>query len=182
MLNIASLLDAAASGDRQAAAELLPLVYDELRKTAAAQMAQEKPGHTLNATALVHEAYLKLLDGQQFDGRSHFFKVAAVAMRRILVDHARARNAQKRGGGAERVGLEIERLVQWEPDAQLEAMDEALIRLAQVRPQIAELVQLRYFVGLTIPETATILGISPRTADAWWAYARGWLAEELRNS
>src|SRR6188768_2814003 len=164
MADVTQLLDAAASGDRQAAADLLPLVYDELRKIAAAKMAQERPGHTLDATALVHEAYLKLLGGQKFDGHGHFFKVAAVAMRRILVDHARARNAQKRGGG-ERVDWEIECLAQPEADAQLEAVDVALSRLAQVQPQIAELVQLRYFAGLTIPDAATILRISPRTAD-----------------
>lgn len=182
MRDLSGLLDAAASGDRRAAADLLPLVYDELRRIAAAKMAQEKPGHTLDATGLVHETYLRLLGGQQFDGRNHFFKVAAVAMRRILVDHARARNAQKRGGDVERVDVAIERLVQPELDSQLEAIDEALNRLAQFQPQIAELVELRYFVGLTIPAVATILGVSPRTADAWWAYARGWLAEELTKS
>jgi RNA polymerase sigma factor (TIGR02999 family) len=181
MPDVTQLLEAANAGDRQAAAHLLPLVYDELRKLATAKMAQEKPGHTLDATALVHEAYLRLLGEQQFDGRSHFFRVAAVAMRRILVDHARAGKAEKRGGG-KRVDVDVERFAHPEPDPELEAIDGALNRLAQVQPLIAELVQLRYFAGLTIPDAAALLGISPRTADAWWAYARGWMAEELKKS
>ena len=174
------LLDAAAAGDHNAAAELLPLVYDELRKLAAARMATESPGHTLDATALVNEVWLKL-NADSFSSRSGFFRAAAVAMRRILVDHARAKNAGKRGGG-QRVDYDFDRLAQPERDDELEALDESLSRLAQAQPQVAELVQLRYFVGLTIPDAALVLGISPRTADAWWAYARGWLAEDLKKS
>jgi RNA polymerase sigma factor (TIGR02999 family) len=179
MSEVTRLLDAAAAGDRTAAAELLPLVYDELRKLAAARMAAESPAHTLDATALVHEAYLRLTGGRSFQSRGHFVAAAAEAMRRILVDHARRRNALKRGGGR-RAGPADEAVPAPEPDADLEALDAALTRLANVQSQVAELVQLRYFAGLTIPEAAALLGISPRTADAWWAYARGWLAAELR--
>jgi len=159
--------------------DLLPLVYDELRKLAAAKLAHEQPGHTLNATALVNEAWLKLAD-ESFSTKSGFFRAAAVAMRRILVDHARAKNAVKRGR-RQRVPYEVEHLPEPERDDELEAINEALNRLAEQQPQVAELVQLRYFVGLTIPESAAILGISPRTADAWWSYARGWLAEDLKK-
>ena len=178
MSDVTRLLQAAHSGDRQAATELLPLVYDELRKLAAAKMAGEKPGHTLDATALVHEAYLRLTGNQSFESRSHFLRAAAEAMRRILVDHARAKNAAKRGGGR-RVELELDQLALSPVPDELEALDEALSRLAEEHPQQAELVQLRYFGGLTLAECAEVLGVSPRTADTWWAYARAWLSVAL---
>jgi len=178
MSEVTRLLDAAAAGDRRAAADLLPLVYDELRKLAAVRMAAESPGHTFDATALVHEAYLQLIGDQQFDGRGHFFAAAAEAMRRILVDHARARRAAKRGGGR-RVTLDLDRIVGTESDDELLAVDDALDRLAVVEPRVAQLVTLRYFGGATVPEAAETLGVSRRTADAWWAYARAWLAADL---
>ena len=179
MSEVTRLLDAAAAGDHKAAVDLLPLVYDELRKLAATRLAAESPGHSLDATALVHEAYLRLTGGRSFQSHRHFVRTAAEAMRRILVDHARQRNALKRGGG-KRAEPANDGIPAPEPDADLEALDEALTRLGAVQPQVAELVQLRYFTGLTIPDAAALLGISPRTADGWWAYARGWLAAELR--
>jgi len=181
MPDITRLLDAAHRGDRQAAANLLPLVYDELRKLAAAKMANEKPGHTLDATALVHEAYLRLTGGQPFESRSHFLRAAAEAMRRILVDHARAKHAAKRGGNGRRVDLDSNHLAVSPPADELEALDEALSQLAVEHPQQAELVQLRYFGGLTLEQCAEVLGVSARTADTWWAYARAWLAVALSN-
>ena len=178
MPEITQILDAAAAGDRQAAAQILPLVYDELRKLAAARMAAEAPGHTLNATALVHEAYLRLVGDQQFDGRGHFFAAAAEAMRRILVDHARSRMAAKRGAGR-RMTVDLERVSGPDPDDDVLAVHDALDRLAAVDPRVANLVTLRYFGGRTLREAAEDLGIAPRTADAWWAYARAWLAADL---
>jgi RNA polymerase sigma factor (TIGR02999 family) len=180
MSDVTQLLDAAHRGDKQAAAELLPHVYDELRRLASAKMAGEKPGHTLDATALVHEAYLRLTGGQSFESRSHFLRAAAEAMRRILVDHARARNAAKRGGGR-RVELEREHLAIAPVADELEALDEALSRFSGEHPQQAELVQLRYFGGLTLEQCAEVLGVSARTADTWWSYARAWLSVALRN-
>jgi RNA polymerase sigma factor (TIGR02999 family) len=159
-------------------AELLPQVYDELRKLAAAKLAGEKPGHTLDATALVHEAYLKLGGERSFATRSDYLQAAAQAMRRILVDHARAKNAAKRGGGR-RVELEADHLFSHPLDDGLEALDEALTKLAAEHPQLAELVQLRRFGGLTLAQCAEVLGVSARTADTWWAYARSWLGVEL---
>ena len=181
MADVTHLLDAASAGDPKAAADLLPLVYDELRKLAAARMASEAPGHTLDATALVHEAFLKLGAERSFATKSDYLKAAAQAMRRILVDHARARNAAKRGGGR-RVDLESDHLVVAERDDDLSALDDALSRLAGEHPQLAELVQLRYFGGLTLAACAEALGVSARTADTWWAYARSWLAVELKRS
>ena len=178
MSDVTRLLEAAQAGDRRAATDLLPLVYDELRKLAAARMSSEAPGHTLDATALVHEAYLRLVGDQQFDGRGHFFAAAAEAMRRILADHARARRAAKRGDGR-RVTVELDHLAGATPDDALLAVDEALTRLAAVQPKVARLVTLRYFGRLTVPEAAVTLGVSPRTVDAWWAYARAWLAADL---
>jgi RNA polymerase sigma factor (TIGR02999 family) len=184
MSQVTRLLDAAASGDRQAAADLLPLVYEELRKLAAARMREESPGHTLSPTALVHEAYLRLVGHQQFAGSGHFFSAAAEAMRRILVDHARKRLAAKRGGGR-RVTLDLDRLSRsdagTDPDSDLLWVHEALERLETIQPKVARLVTLRYFGGLTIPEAAEVLGVSPRTADSWWAYARAWLATEFSS-
>ncbi len=158
--------------------ELPPAVYDELRRLAASKLRNESDHLTLNATALVNEAWLKL--GGDTASRSEFFRKAALVMRHILVDHARAKKAQKRGGG-KRVDYDLERHPDAIPSSDLEILDEALTRLNAVQPEVAELVHLRYFVGLSIPEAATILGISPRTADAWWAYARGWLATELKK-
>jgi RNA polymerase sigma factor (TIGR02999 family) len=162
-------------------AELLPLVYDELRKLAAAKIAVEKPGHTLDATGLVHEAFLKLGGERSFASKADYLKAAAQAMRRILVDHARARLAAKRGAG-KRVDLETEYLIVTPPDTELELLDEALTRLAIERPRVAELVQLKHFGGLTLAQSAEVLGVSDRTADTWWAYARAWLAVELQRS
>jgi RNA polymerase sigma factor (TIGR02999 family) len=181
MSDVTQILSAIEQGDPLAAEQLLPLVYGELRKLAAARMAQEKPGHTLNATALVHEAYLRLVGDQHFDGRGHFFAAAAQAMRRILVDHARARKAAKRGGGR-RVELESDHLVSQPPDDALEALDDALSRLAIEQPQLAELVQLHFFAGLTLGQCAEVLGVSARTADTWWAYARAWLGVALKKT
>jgi RNA polymerase sigma factor (TIGR02999 family) len=158
--------------------ELLPLVYEELRKLAAAKLASEKPGQTLDATALVHEAFLKLGGERSFATKSDYLKAAALAMRRILVDRARARNAAKRGGGR-RVELESRHLAVSPRDDNLEALDDALSRLAVEHSQVAELVQLRYFGGLTLAQSADALGVSERTADTWWAYGRAWLAISL---
>jgi RNA polymerase sigma factor (TIGR02999 family) len=181
MPDVTQLLDAAAAGDRRAAAELLPVVYDELRKLAAARMAREAPGHTLDATGLVHEAYLRLVGGQRFDHRGHFFAAAADAMRRILVESARRKATHKRGGASERVDLDPERFAAPDRPEDLLALDEALEQLATSEPQVAELVKLRYFTGLTIPEAAEALGVSPRTADAWWAFARAWLLAKIQG-
>jgi RNA polymerase sigma factor (TIGR02999 family) len=164
-------------GDPHAGAKLLPLVYDELRWLAAAKLAHEAAGHTLDATALVHEAYLKLGGEQAFTSQTSFKRAAAEAMRRVLVDHARAKRAGKRGGDWNRIDLP-------EPagpveDSQLIALDEALAEFAAVDRQAAELVQLRYFTGLTIPQAAEALGISARTADRTWAYARAWLFRRI---
>ncbi len=178
MTDVTCLLAAAAAGDRKAASDLLPLVYDELRKLAAARMAQEAPGHTLDATALVHEAYLRLVGDQQFDGCGHFFAAAAEAMRRILVDHARSRMAAKRGAGR-RLTVDLDRLSGPDPNEDVLAVHDALDRLAAVEPRVANLVTLRYFGGRTRREAAEDLGIAPRTADGWWAYARAWLAADL---
>lgn len=180
MTKITQILEAAQAGDRQAAKDLLPIVYSEMRALAAAKMAAEAPGHTFNATALVHEVWLKL-NIDTMSSKSEFFRVAAVAMRRILADHARAKKAEKRGGGR-RVEYDFNEMASPEREAELEALDESLNRLAQAHPPIAELVQLRYFAGLTIPDAALLLCISPRTADNWWAFARGWLAEDLKKS
>jgi RNA polymerase sigma factor (TIGR02999 family) len=168
MSDLTLLLGAAQAGDRRAAAQLLPLVYDELRKLAAARMAAEAPGHTLDATALVHEAHLRLVGDQQFDGRGHFFAAAAEAMRPILVDHARTRMAAKRGVGRQ-VTVDLDNLSGSGPDDDILAVHEALERLATVDPRIAKLVSLRYFGGRTLRAADDDLGIALRTADAWWA-------------
>jgi RNA polymerase sigma factor (TIGR02999 family) len=183
--NITQLLDSAAAGDRHAAAELLPLVYDELRKLAASRMADEAPDQTLQATALVHEAYLRLIgpaDEVRWENRGHFFAAAAEAMRRILVDTARQKRREKHGGSHRRV--ELDDLPGLAPDSHddLVALDDALTRLAENEPQAARLVELRHFAGLTIPESAQILGISSRTADRLWAFARAWLHREMTKN
>jgi RNA polymerase sigma factor (TIGR02999 family) len=159
--------------------DLFPLVYDELRVLAAAQLAGERAGHTLEATALVHEAYLRLAEPGRFETRGHFFAAAAEAMRRILVDHARARHADKRGGGARRVELDADGLPAAEAGLDVLALDESLKKLAAADPEAAALVNLRYFAGLTIPQAAEALGISPRSADRLWAFAKAWLYREL---
>jgi RNA polymerase sigma factor (TIGR02999 family) len=185
MSDVTRLLDAAAAGDRHAAAELLPLVYDELRMLAAARMAAESPGQTLQATALVHEAYLRLVgtaDDQRWDNRGHFFAAAAEAMRRILVDSARRKRRGKHGGGRRRVAAEVIQVAAPESPDDLVALDAALTRLAAEDPTAARLVELRHFAGLTISEAAQVLEMSPRTADRLWAFARAWLHRELTGT
>jgi RNA polymerase sigma factor (TIGR02999 family) len=161
-------------------ADLLPQVYDELRKLAQAKLASESPGHTLDATALVHEAFLKLGGERSFDSKSDYLRAAAQAMRRILVDHARARNAAKRCAGR-RVELDSNQPAVSPSNQDLEALDEALTILAAEQPPVAELVQLKHFGGLTLAQCAEVLGVSARTADTWWAYARAWLAVQLKK-
>jgi RNA polymerase sigma factor (TIGR02999 family) len=173
-------MDDGAAGGRKKAADLFPEVYAELRRVAAARMAGRAAGQTLEATALVHEAYVRLVgraDAPRWADRSHFFAAAAEAMRHILVDRARRRGALKRGGDAARVDLPEDALAAPDDrgDAELLAVDEALGRLAQADPQAAELVKLRYFAGMSIPDAAAALGVAPRTADRLWAYARAWL-------
>ncbi len=179
MPDVTRLLEAAQAGDRLAAGQLLPLVYDELRKLAAARMTAEAPDHSLDATALVHEAYLRLVGDQRFDGRGHFFAAAAEAMRRILVESARRRLADKRGGQADRVPLAEAELTAREPDLVL-AVDEALDALARTDPDAAALVKLRFFAGLTAADAAAAMGLSTRSAHDLWAYARSWLHRQLR--
>jgi len=183
MPEVTRLLDAAAAGDRKvAAAELLPLVYDELRRLAAAHLVDEKPGQTLQPTALVHEAYVRLVGpepDQHWSGRAHFFAAAAEAMRRILLDAARRKGRQKRGGEMARRDLDGIDPAAPESSEDLVALDEALDRLAAVDPKAAQLVHLRFYAGLPIPEVARLLGISPRTADRTWAYARAWLHQAV---
>jgi RNA polymerase sigma factor (TIGR02999 family) len=179
MSEVTQLLDAAAAGDPQAAAALLPLVYDELRKLAAARMAAELPGHTLDATALVHEAYLRLVGDQQFDNRGHFFAAAAEAMRRVLVNHARDRSRQKRGGGRLRVEL-LDRAgtLAEDPDLVL-SLDELLTRLAGDDPTAARIAHLHLFGGLSVEDAGDAAGVSRPVAYRNWKYARAWLREAL---
>src|SRR5262245_34062070 len=177
MSDVTRLLDAAAAGEPHAANELLPLVYDELRKLAAARLAAEKPGQTLEPTALVHEAFLRLVGDHQFAGRQHFFRVAAGAMRRILVDRARWKARDRHGGDRERVPLEDVKAA--DPDDEILALDEVLQRFSAIDPVKAELVQLRYFAGFSEEEAAAALGISRATASRYWAYARAWLIDAL---
>ncbi len=181
MSEITHLMDAAAAGDRQAAADLLPLVYDELRKLAAARMAAEKPGHTLDSTALVHEAYLRLVGDQHFDGRGHFFAAAAEAMRRILVNHARDHNRLKRAGGRVRLELldQIGSLAE-EPDLVL-SLDELLTRLGEEDSAAARVAHLHLFGGLSVHEAGEALGLSRAVAYRNWKYARAWLREALEK-
>jgi RNA polymerase sigma factor (TIGR02999 family) len=183
MSEVTRILSAIEQGDPHAAGELLPLVYEELRQLATRKMAQEAPGQTLQATALVHEAYLRLVDvgrAQHWNSRGHFFAAAAEAMRRILVDHARHKQSQKRGGG--RARLDLDQLAAAATSERLDDVldiDAALVGLAGADPQAAELVKLRYFAGLSIPQAAAALGVSPRSADFLWAYARAWLLRSL---
>jgi RNA polymerase sigma factor (TIGR02999 family) len=181
MSEVTRLLEAARAGDRQAAAELLPLVYDELRRLAAAKMAAEKAGHTLNATALVHEAYLRLVDGQSFDGRGHFFAAAAEAMRRILVNHARDRKRLKRGGGRIRLELldQAGSLAE-DPDLVL-SLDELLTRLGEEDATAARIAHLHLFGGLSVEDAGAALGVSRAVAYRNWKYARAWLREAFQK-
>ena len=181
MADVTQVLAAIDAGDLRAAGQLLPLVYEELRRLAAAQMAHERPGQTLNATALVHEAYLRLVGEQQFANRSHFFRVAAEAMRRILIDQARRKQRLKHGGQQVRVPLSgVEQAAEAPPEELLE-LDAALDRFAVVDPIKAELVKLRYFAGMSEDEAATALGISRATASRYWTFARAWLIHELEE-
>lgn len=184
MSDVTQILRQIDSGDSSAAEHLLPLVYDELRKLAAQKMALESPDQTLQATALVHEAYLRLVSPdvtQRWDGRGHFFAAAAAAMRRILVENARRKQGPKRGGGRKRLDLADALLIATSQPDDLLALDEALSKLAQVAPEKAELVKLRFFAGMTIPEAAATLGISHATAERHWTYARVWLYSELNG-
>jgi RNA polymerase sigma factor (TIGR02999 family) len=184
MTEVTRVLAAVGRGDPHAAELLLPLVYDELRRLAGVRLAAETPGQTLQATALVHEAYLRLVGADaspHWDDRGHFFAAAAEAMRRILIDQARRKHAAKRGGGLARRELDHAEIAAPEPDADLLALDEALARFEAVDPAKAALVKLRYFAGLTIPRAAEALGISSNTADRHWAYARAWLHAELKK-
>src|SRR5262245_55613096 len=180
---VTQILHAIEQGDPSAAEQLLPLVYDELRKLAAHRLAHQAPGQTLQPTALVHEAYLRLVgdpEGSDWDNRGHFFAAAAEAMRRILVEGARRKGRRKRGGGLTRLGLDAaEQVTVPELREDLLALDEALTKLASADTQAAQLVQLRYFAGLPIPEAARALGVSPRSADRLWAFARAWLLREV---
>ncbi|MEX2308094.1 MAG: sigma-70 family RNA polymerase sigma factor [Pirellulales bacterium] len=184
MHEVTRILEAIGDGNSQAADQLLPLVYDELRKLAAHKLAHEKPGQTLQATALVHEAYLRLVDvdkAQHWDSRGHFFAAAAEAMRRILVDQARQKRTLRRGRSAKRLALDQIQPAVVSRDEDLLALDEALHRLEHIDKTKAALVKLRYFAGLSIPQAAKALRISVTTANRYWAYARAWLHEELRS-
>ena len=183
MHEVTRILSAIDQGDPQAAEQLLPLVYDELRRLAAHKLSQERPGQTLQATSLVHEAWLRLAGGESgpWEGRKHFFAAAAEAMRRILIENARRKQRQKRGSGRERIDLEQIQLAEPLPSNDLLALDEALTELARRDPPAAELVQLRFFAGLTQQQAANLLGVSRRTADRTWAYARAWLFQQVAD-
>ena len=182
MADVTQLLGAAAAGDPQAASDLLPLVYDELRRLAAARIAHEKPGHTLQPTALVHEAYLRLVgavDEAQWDGRGHFFAAAAEAMRRILVESARRKSRVKHGGELNRVDLGADDVPVRPPPEDILALDDALTKLAAEDPAAARIVELHFFAGLSIEEAADAVGVSRATAYRQWSYARAWLRVEV---
>jgi RNA polymerase sigma factor (TIGR02999 family) len=184
MSDVTRILLSIEEGDLQAAEQLLPLVYNELRKLAARKLAHENPGQTLQATALVHEAYLRLVDQdktQSWDSRGHFFAAAAEAMRRILIERARRVQRIRHGGQLHRVELRDDEQSTLQ-DGQILALDEALTKLATIRPQAAQLVQLRFFVGLTVDEAAPMIGISPRTARRLWNFSRAWLRSEMDSS
>lgn len=182
-VGVTALLNKAALGDSGAAAQVVPLIYEELRRLAARYMAGEKAGHTLQTTALVHEAYLRLVDRRQttWQNRIHFFGAAAGVMRRILVDHARARLAEKRGGGAAHLSLEEALVFSDDQSEELVRLDEALERLRQLDPRQSRVVELRFFAGLSVEETSSILGVSPKTVKRDWSVARAWLHRELRG-
>src|SRR4051812_21642832 len=183
MTDVTRILLDIEQGNPKAAEQLLPLVYEELRKLAAQKLAQEKPGQTLQATALVHEAYVRLVGGDQprdWDGRGHFFAAAAEAMRRILINRARDKRRQKRGGCLQRVDLDRLLVADQASDEELVAIDDALLELARRNGPCAELVKLRFFTGLTLDEAAAAMGIARRTANRYWAFARAWLFDALR--
>jgi RNA polymerase sigma factor (TIGR02999 family) len=185
MSEVTRILSALEQGEPHAAEQLFPLVYDELRRLAAQKLAQEKAGQTLQATALVHEAYLRLVDGEQardWKSRGHFFAACAEAMRHILVDRARRKRSRKRGGDRARVELDEASLAAAGDSEEVLAVDEALAGLAAADARAAELVQLRYFAGLSLPEAAEALNMSPRSADRLWAYARAWLRRAIGGS
>jgi RNA polymerase sigma factor (TIGR02999 family) len=187
MSDVTQMLTAIEKGDPHAAEQLLPLIYEELRRMAAQKMAQEKPGQTLEATALVHEAYVRLLgsgdaaasQNPHWDNRRHYFAAAAEAMRRILIDNARRKQSRKHGGDWQRLDVDADALVAPEPNLDLLALDRALLRLAEHDPLKAKLVELRYFAGLTGDQAAAVLGISASSADRDWGYTRAWLRREL---
>jgi RNA polymerase sigma factor (TIGR02999 family) len=182
MTDVTRILSAIDQGDAQAAEQLLPLVYDELHRLAAQKLSNEKPGQTLQATALVHEAYIRLVDveqAQHWSSRGHFFGAAAEAMRRILVENARRRNSPRQGGGWKRQEGSISELAAPTVTDNLVALDEALDKLASEDPPSAEMVKLRYFAGLTVGQAAEIMGVSPRKADFMWSYCRAWLRREI---
>jgi RNA polymerase sigma factor (TIGR02999 family) len=187
MSDVTRILSAIEQGDPHAAAQLLPLVYDELRKLAAARLADEAPGHTLDATALVHEAYVRLVasplrelgEEPRWDNRGHFFAAAATAMRRILIERVRRKRRAIHGGGRKRQELHPDLVAAPVPNEDLLALDDALTKFAERDPVKARLVELRYFAGLTGDQAARILGISPKTADRYWVYARAWLRREM---
>ena len=184
MSDVTRILSQIESGDPSAAEQLLPLVYEELRKLATAKLAQEKPGLTLQATALVHDAYIRLVgaaDAARWDHRGHFFAAAATAMRRILIERARRKQRKIHGGGRQRQEFDAERIVMPAPNDDLLALDAALAKLAEQDPVKARLVELRFFAGLTGDQAARILGISPKTADRYWVYARAWLRREMEG-
>ena len=184
MSEVTRILSAIEQGDPRAAEQLLPLVYDELRKLAAQKLAHERPGQTLQATALVHEAYLRLVEGdkaQHWNSRGHFFAATAEAMRRILVEQARRKLSLRRGGNLQRQPIEDQDIEAPEPSVDLLAVHEALERFQEVDAVAAQIVKLRYFVGLTIPQAAEALGVSASTADRSWAYARAWLHTALKH-
>ncbi len=185
MNNVTQILNELSGGDRQNAANLLPLVYEELRRLASQKLGMETPGQTLSATGLVHEAFMRLAaggDAPRWEGRVHFYRAASVAMRRILIDRARTKQRLKRGVEFRRIELVADALPDQTDFEQLIELDNALTKLEDADPQVAELVKLRFFAGLTGNEAAEILGISQRTADSWWAYARAWLAEQINPS
>lgn len=179
--DVSQLLVAARDGDRRAADQLLPYVYDELRVLAAEMMREERTDHTLQATALVHEAYLKLVDQTrvQWRDRAHFFAVAAQALRRILVDHARTHRSAKRGHGRAKLSVQDELAASYERELDLVALDEALAELTSSHPRHAQIVEMRFFTGLTVPEIAAVLGVATRTVERKWRFARAWLRQAL---
>ena len=184
MSDVTRILNAIERGDTRAADELLPLVYEELRRLAAHKMSHERPGQTLEATALVHEAYIRLLgaEAQNFSGRTHFFAAAAEAMRRILIENARRKQRYKHGADRHRVDLNDSKITIEGPSTDLIALDEGLTKLAEEEPAVAELVKMRYFAGLTLEQSAAVLGVSRRTVDRYWAYARAWLYQEITKA
>ena len=184
MSDVTRILFAIEQGDARAVDKLLPMVYDELRRLAAQKISQELPGQTLQATALVHEAYIRLVgaEDKNWNSRGHFFAAAAEAMRRILIDNARRKQRQKHGGDRQRVGLDDADIAIEEPSTDLIALDEAIAKLANEDPVVADLVKMRYFAGLTLSQIAEIIGVSRRTADRYWAYARAWLYQEITKA